>query len=135
MSSESDIGGIKDGDQATFTVDAYPNRTFQGAVAQVRQSPQTVQNVVTYDVVVSVDNTDLALKPGMTATVQIVTDRARRCAARARPGAALCAGRFAASAGATGIARVWVLRDGKPVAVPVVPGSTTTPTPRSSGAT
>ena len=54
--SESDIGGIKEGNKATFTVDAFPRRTFEGAVTQVRQSPQTVQNVVTYDVVVGVDN-------------------------------------------------------------------------------
>ncbi|MGZ3309163.1 MAG: efflux RND transporter periplasmic adaptor subunit, partial [Xanthobacteraceae bacterium] len=57
--SESDIGGIKVGNKATFTVDAFPKRTFEGTVSQVRQSPQTVQNVVTYDVVVSVDNSDL----------------------------------------------------------------------------
>ena len=73
--SESDIGGIKDGNKATFTVDAFPNRNFNGAVTQVRQSPQTVQNVVTYDVVVGVDNPDLALKPGMTAATQIVIDQ------------------------------------------------------------
>ncbi|MGA7426326.1 MAG: efflux RND transporter periplasmic adaptor subunit, partial [Rhodoplanes sp.] len=67
--SESDIGGVKIGDPGTFTVDTFPKRTFRGKVSQVRQSPQTVQNVVTYDVVVSVDNSDLALKPGMTAAV------------------------------------------------------------------
>ncbi len=72
--SESDIGGIKDGNKAIFTVDAFPKRTFEGTVVQVRQSPQTVQNVVTYDVVVSVDNSDLALKPGMTAANRIVID-------------------------------------------------------------
>ena len=71
--SESDIGNIKDGNAANFTVDAYPDRVFRGTVTQVRQSPQTVQNVVTYDVVVSVANPDLALRPGMTAAVQIVT--------------------------------------------------------------
>ena len=56
--SESDIGGIRNGNKATFTVDAYSRRAFEGRVTQVRQSPQTVQNVVTYDVVVSVDNSD-----------------------------------------------------------------------------
>ena len=70
--SESDIGGIKQGNKATFTVDAYPKRMFEGAVTQVRQSPQTVQNVVTYDIVISVDNADLALKPGLTAATAIV---------------------------------------------------------------
>ena len=73
--SESDIGGIKVGNKATFTVDAFPKRTFEGTVSQVRQSPQTVQNVVTYDVVVSVDNSDLALMPGMTAASRIVVDQ------------------------------------------------------------
>jgi HlyD family secretion protein len=72
--SESDIGGIQNGDKATFTVDAFPARTFPAVVTQVRQSPQTVQNVVTYDVVISVDNPDLALKPGMTAAVHVITD-------------------------------------------------------------
>ena len=73
--SESDIGGIKPGDKATFTVDAYQKRTFDGKVTQVRQSPQTVQNVVTYDVVIGVDNTDLALMPGLTAASRIVVDQ------------------------------------------------------------
>jgi len=58
---------------ATFTVEAYPDHTFSGIVSQVRQAPQTVQNVVTYDVVVSADNPNQQLKPGMTATVRIVT--------------------------------------------------------------
>jgi HlyD family secretion protein len=73
--SESDIGEIKEGNKALFTVDAYPERTFEGTVSQVRQSPQTVQNVVTYDVVVSVDNRDLALKPGMTAANRVISDQ------------------------------------------------------------
>jgi len=73
--SESDIGYVKDGEQATFRVDAYPNRDFAGTVGQVRQTPITVQNVVTYDVVVDVNNSSLLLKPGMTANVTIVTAR------------------------------------------------------------
>ena len=73
--SESDIGGLKEGDESTFTVDAFPKRSFTGKVAQVRQSPQNVQNVVTYDVVISVDNSDLALKPGMTAAARIAVDQ------------------------------------------------------------
>ncbi|MGH7964157.1 MAG: efflux RND transporter periplasmic adaptor subunit, partial [Candidatus Binatia bacterium] len=71
--SESDIGVVAEGQRASFVVDAYPERTFQGAVSQVRNSPQIVQNVVTYDVVVSVDNPDLALKPGMTASLSIIS--------------------------------------------------------------
>src|SRR5674476_1191179 len=73
--SESDIGGIKLGNKATFTVDAYTKRTFEGTVSQVRQSPQTVQNVVTYDIVISVSNSDLTLMPGMTAASRIVVDQ------------------------------------------------------------
>ena len=72
--SESDIGNAKAGSPASFSVEAYPDRMFQGTVTQVRQAPQTVQNVVTYDVVISVPNPDLLLKPGMTATVHIVAD-------------------------------------------------------------
>jgi HlyD family secretion protein len=73
--SESDIGGVAQGQPAWFSVDAYPGRRFQGTVAQVRNAPVTLQNVVTYDVVVAVANADLALKPGMTATVSITTAR------------------------------------------------------------
>jgi len=71
--SESDIGSVRVGQPATFTVDAYPGKVFHGTVAQVRNAPITVQNVVTYDVVVAVDNPELELKPGMTATVSIIT--------------------------------------------------------------
>jgi HlyD family secretion protein len=70
--SESDIGGITDGKAATFVVDAYPKQVFKGAVIQVRNAPITVQNVVTYDIVIGVDNTDLRLRPGMTANAAIV---------------------------------------------------------------
>jgi HlyD family secretion protein len=71
--SESDIGDIKSGQPAAFTVDAFPGREFQAVVGQVRQAPITVQNVVTYDVVVEVANPEMLLKPGMTANVTIVT--------------------------------------------------------------
>jgi HlyD family secretion protein len=73
--SESDIGYVKGGQRATFRVDAFPERDFDGAVGQVRQAPITVQNVVTYDVVVNVSNPEMLLKPGMTANVTIVTAR------------------------------------------------------------
>jgi HlyD family secretion protein len=72
--SESDIGPMHVGQEAEFMVDAFPNRKFEGVVAQVRQAPITVQNVVTYDVVVSVANPELLLKPGMTANVAIIVD-------------------------------------------------------------
>jgi HlyD family secretion protein len=70
---ESDIGKISSGQEATFTVDAYPGTTFRGQVAQVRKAPISAQNVVTYDVVISVSNPDLKLFPGMTANARIMT--------------------------------------------------------------
>lgn len=71
--SEADVGGVKPGQRAYFTVQSYPNRTFWGSVRQVREGPITVQNVVTYDVVIDVNNDDLALFPGMTADAHIIT--------------------------------------------------------------
>jgi HlyD family secretion protein len=71
--SEADVGSVEDGQTSTFTVDAFPNRTFTGKVIQIRNSPVTVQNVVTYDTVIEVSNPDLKLKPGMTATISITT--------------------------------------------------------------
>jgi HlyD family secretion protein len=70
---EADIGRVREGGQATFTVDAFPGQTFRGTVVQIRKAPQVVQNVVTYTVVVNVDNTGGRLLPGMTANVRIVT--------------------------------------------------------------
>lgn len=73
--SEADIGAVAEGQEAVFGVDAWPGAEFRGRVTQVRNAPVTVQNVVTYDVLVDVDNSELRLKPGMTATVHIVTAR------------------------------------------------------------
>jgi HlyD family secretion protein len=70
--AEADVGGVEEDQKVDFTVDAFPNRTFHGRVVQVRNSPLTVQNVVTYDTVIGVNNSDLKLKPGMTANVSIV---------------------------------------------------------------
>jgi HlyD family secretion protein len=70
--AEADIGGVVEGQNVDFTVDAYPTRTFHGQVTQVRNSPITVNNVVTYDTVISVTNADYKLKPGMTANVSII---------------------------------------------------------------
>ncbi len=70
--AEADIGGVVEGQSVDFTVDAYPTRTFHGEVAQVRNSPITVNNVVTYDTVISVTNADYKLKPGMTANVSVI---------------------------------------------------------------
>ena len=134
--SESDIGGVKIGDRATFTVQTFPNRQFEGAVRQVRQAPTTVQNVVTYDVVVAVDNRDGALKPGMTATTRDRQGRAGQRAPASRAGAPLsaggCPGRPAgrrprrsersasARAAAPAVVAPGCSRDGKPAAVPLV---------------
>ncbi len=70
---EADIGGVKEGQRVTFTVDAFPEDTFEGSVTQVRQQPTTESNVVTYEVVISAPNVDLKLKPGLTANVTIFT--------------------------------------------------------------
>src|SRR5574341_943729 len=72
---ESDIGRVRVGQDATFTVDAFPGETFKGKVVQIRQAPINVQNVITYDVVVAVPNPDFKLFPGMTANVKILVDR------------------------------------------------------------
>ena len=73
--SEADIGKVQEGQDVTYTLDGYPDSVFYGKVTQVRISPTTVSNVVTYSVIVGVDNKDLTLKPGMTANVSIITDK------------------------------------------------------------
>ena len=72
--SEADIGRIAVNQEATFTVDAYPEKTFRGRVSEIRNAPTTIQNVVTYDVVIEVNNKELKLKPGMTANVSVLID-------------------------------------------------------------
>jgi len=117
--SETDIGAIREGQPASFHVESYPERTFEARVLQVRQAPQTIQNVVTYDVVLGVDNLDRRLKPGMTATARIVVDACQRVlrvpdqALRYSPSGA------AAPKPPHGERQVWTLVDGRPVAVPV----------------
>lgn len=74
---EADIGGVKVGQRVTFTVDAYSDDTFEGAVTQVRQEATTTNNVVTYEVVISAPNQDLKLKPGLTANVTIYTQETK----------------------------------------------------------
>ena len=73
---EGDIGQVKEGQEVIFTVDAFPEKNFSGKVSQIRLSPQTIQRVVTYSVMIDVFNKDLLLKPGMTATVNMVMARA-----------------------------------------------------------
>jgi HlyD family secretion protein len=124
--SESDIASAVQGAGATFTVDAFPKHTFGGTVTQVRQAPISVQNVITYDVVITAANPDLLLKPGMTATARIATAQARGVlrvpsqALRFTP-TAVSAGNVRAS-GVKGGRVVWVLRGAKLVAVPVTVG-------------
>jgi len=124
--SESDIAGALEGVHATFTVDAFPKRTFQGQVAQVRQAPVSVQNVITYDVVITVDNSELLLKPGMTATARIVTAESPQVlrvpsqALRFTPTAVSKPG--PANAVKSGQQLVWLWRDGKLVSIPVTVG-------------
>jgi HlyD family secretion protein len=133
--SESDIGGVQPGDGASFTVDAFPDHTFTGDVTQVRQAPQTVQNVVTYDVVVSVSNPELMLKPGMTATARIVVTerdavtRVPEVALRFVPGGAVGATESSTprrppetSTSAVSQAHSWLLRGSRAVQVPVTIG-------------
>lgn len=125
--SESDIGSVRLGQQAGFTVEAYPNHAFVGRVSQVRQAPQTVQNVVTYDVVLNVTNPALQLKPGMTATTRIVTAQRQNVlrvpdqALRYVPGGIAAATHRGSTKGPalSGQGQVWMLRNGRPVRVPV----------------
>jgi HlyD family secretion protein len=72
---EADIGKLAQSNQVEFTVDAFPNERFRGAIEEIRLNPQTVQNVVTYNVIVGVSNRDLKLKPGMTANITVTVDR------------------------------------------------------------
>ena len=97
--SEADIGKLKSGMAANFTVDAYPTKVFQGSIRQLRNAPQTVQNVVTYDAVIDVSNPGLELRPGMTANVTFVYDqrdsalRVANAALRFQPPAELTGGK------------------------------------------
>ena len=119
--SESDIGDIREGNDASFTVEAFPAASFTGKVVQVRQSPQSVQNVVTYDVVSEAPNAELLLKPGMTAAVRITAKRRDDVlrvpvqATRFNPAAAPAGAEDRGAASA----HLWCLRDGKPAMVPV----------------
>jgi len=125
--SESDIGRVKVGDRASFTVEAYPKKTFEGRVTEVRQAPITVQNVVTYDAVIGVDNPERLLLPGMTANAKIVTEerndvlRVPAQALRFEPQGSPAA-RGKVPRGARREPRVWILKAGQPVAVPVTVG-------------
>lgn len=120
--AEADIGKIKVGQDVEYTLDGYPDMTFRGKVRQIRIAPTTVQNVVTYDVVINVKNTDLRLKPGMTANVSIITSRKNN--ALLVPNASL---RFIPIENEEDIPRykskgVWVLDNKKPKRVDIKTG-------------
>ena len=106
--AESDIGRLKPGMRVSFTVDAYPGEPFRGSIRDIRNAPQVVSNVVTYDAVIDVANDELKLKPGMTATVSVITDRRTdvlsvpNAALRFRPDSAAPAAGPAAGQGAPG---------------------------------
>jgi HlyD family secretion protein len=147
---EADVGRVKAGQPATFTVDAYPNRVFRARIAQVRYGAKTVSGVVTYETVLSLDNADLSLRPGMTATAVItvktvdngvlVPNAALRFAPPAEEKASAESGRLLRKLlpgpppvppkthgdanGDTKQPRVWTLREGQPVAIPVTSGVT-----------
>ncbi len=135
---ESDVGRLTAGMPATFTVDAYPGKPFTGKLRQIRNASQTVQNVVTYDAVIDVENPSLLLKPGMTANVSFVVEqkndvvRLRNGALRFAPDPKLLTQIGVTSPEApTRVSpqlpaqkTVWVLREGKPVRVPVSTGVT-----------
>lgn len=141
---EADISRVKLAQKAGFTVDAYPEQTFNGKVVQVRSAPVITQNVVTYVVVVNVDNADLKLKPGMTANVAIEVgrkddvvklppaalrfkpkakgDEPKSAAGTDKPGGMGKAGGTGKSGRKDKGQQVYVLKEGKPVAVPVKTG-------------
>ena len=120
--SEADIGRVAVGQDVDYTLDGYADMTFRGKVSQVRISPTTVNNVVTYNVIVEVDNDDQKLKPGMTANVSIITNRKDN---------ALCVPNDALRFTPTEITGgqkykeqgIWVMRDRKPVRVTIKTGA------------
>jgi HlyD family secretion protein len=123
---EADMGRVRAGQTATFTVDAYPTDVFRGIVAQVRLQPTVTQNVTTYSSIVSVANPDLKLKPGMTASIRIQVAsrsgalRVANGALRFRPTAEIFAAlRQPALRQAAPGARVWTYADGRLTPVPV----------------
>jgi len=129
--SETDIGRIREGGGADFRVDAYPDRRFHGVISQVRYAETIVDNVVTYTTLINVDNTDLALRPGMTATISFEVARAENilmvsnAAMRFNPIAAPADGDWMRPGKAVRMQpRVFKLDAGRPVEAPIEPGLT-----------
>jgi len=145
---EADVGKVAVGDHATFSVEAYENRSFPATISQIRYSPETVEGVVTYKAILTVDNTDLSLRPGMTATADIVVQEVKdvlqvsNAALRYAPPVTEQSTRSngtgllgllmprrperptTPTVGRDGQRTVWVLRDGEPAAVSVKTGAT-----------
>jgi HlyD family secretion protein len=148
---EADVGSVQEGQEAAFTVDAYPERRFPAHITQVRYGSEEEDGVVTYKAVLNVDNSDMSLRPGMTATAEITVKRYEN--AMLVPNAALrftpsenekksggssgsimsrllprppqpASGKVQRANGDVRKARVWTLRDGRPHEVPVTPGET-----------
>lgn len=124
---ESDIGKVKAGQKAAFTVDAYPESTFNGKVSVVRNAPINVSNVVTYNAVIIVDNTDLKLKPGMTANVSVETESKQsvllvpNAALRFKPATSAVSPNQKGTKGPKGPG-VWILENNKPKNVKITTG-------------
>lgn len=119
---EADIAKVKEGQTVEFSVDSYPDETFYGIVTQVRNEAITTSNVVTYEVIIEIDNKDLKLKPGMTANVEIIT--AEKKGVMLVPNKAL---RFYIEDESGSTKRykdkgLWVLRNGHPVRIPILSG-------------
>lgn len=145
---EADVGKIQEGQSAIFTVDAYTDREFPARISQIRFAPQTVEGVVTYETVLQVDNSDLALRPGMTSTAEITVNVIKNsllipnAALRfsppktngSRQSKGLVASLFSRRPQSSGDSkrkdleksaarhRVWVLQDGEPLAIPITIG-------------
>lgn len=146
---EADVGQVKEGQEATFTVDAYPGRTFEALITQVRYGSKTVGGVVTYETVLSMDNSDLSLRPGMTASADIIVKKVEDVIlvpntalrflpviqeeeAPAQGGGILSklirrprhsSKRQEDNTSDKNAQRVWILKEGKPVAVALIVGS------------
>lgn len=142
---EADVGKVAEGQAALFTVDAYPERSFPATITQVRYAPQTLEGVVTYETILSVDNSDLSLRPGMTATAVITVQQLKQATlvpnaalrfsppvmkTTRRSGGGLFGAMFRrptdrrrADTGANAGQKVWILQDGQPTAVAVKTGA------------
>ncbi len=116
--SEADIGRVKEGQDVSYTLDGYPDEEFFGKVTQVRLSPTTVSNVVTYSVIVGVENEDLKLKPGMSANVSIITEKSEDvlCAPNSALKVSLDKNKYENQG-------VWVIKRGNPARVNIETGA------------